>query len=684
MKYKFLPMLMIASMFVVLTSCDKKTKASTDDFQYSVDKFADIEILRYQVPDFESLTLQQKQYIYYLNEAALSGRDILYDQNCRYNLCVRRTLEAIYENYSGNRNSNDFAALTTYLKQVWMGNGIHHHYSYDKFTPEFSQKFFNDAVKNIDKNRLPLENGQTVDKLLEVLDKVIFDAEFLKKRVNQADGADLLLTSAQNYYENVTEAEAENFYNKIKNKNPNETQPISYGLNSKLVKENDILTEKLWHIGGMYSVAIEKIVFNLEKAKQFAENEQQKVVIDKLIDFYTTANLKTFDEYCIEWVKETAGMVDFINGFTEVYGDPLGIKASWESVVNFKNIAATKRTETISANAQWFEDNSPIDPKFRKEEVKGITAKVITVTMLGGDCYPSTPIGINLPNANWIRAQYGSKSVTMENITEAYDRASLNSGFAGEFYWSDYERNIVKEYGSLTSNLHTDLHECLGHASGKLMSGISKDNLKAYGSTIEEARADLFALYYIADHKMIELNLLPNDSAYKAEYYTYMMNGLMTQLTRILPDNNIEEAHMRNRALIANWVFERGKTDNVVEFKEKDGKTYVVINDYARLRNLFGELLYQIQTITSTGDYQAARQMVEQYGVKVNKTLHAEVLKRYKELNLAPYKGFVNPVFTAITDKNGNITDVTISYSENYVDQQLRYSKDYSFLGKNM
>ncbi|MCL1868190.1 MAG: dipeptidyl peptidase 3 [Paludibacter sp.] len=665
---------MIASMLVV---CGNKKET---DFQYSVDKFADIEILRYQVPDFDSLTLQQKQYIYYLNEAALAGRDIIYDQNCRYNLCVRRTLEAIYENYRGDRKTDDFAALTTYLKQVWMGNGIHHHYSCDKFKPNFSQEFFNNAVKSIDKEKFPLENAQTIDDLLTVLDKVIFDPEFLKKRVNQEDGVDLLLTSAENYYENVTQKEAEDFYNKMKNENKNQAQPVSYGLNSKLIKGNDSLQEKAWKIGGMYSEAIEKIVENLSKAKQFAENEQQKVVIGKLIDFYTTADLKTFDDYSIEWVKETAGMVDFINGFTEVYGDPLGIKASWESVVNFKNIAATKRTETISANAQWFEDNAPINPEFRKEEVKGVTAKVITVTMLGGDCYPSTPIGINLPNANWIRAQFGSKSVTMENITEAYDRAALKSGFADEFYWSDYERNIVKEYGSLTSNLHTDLHECLGHASGKLKAGISKDNLKAYGSTIEEARADLFALYYIADPKMIELNLLPNDSAFKAEYYTYIMNGLMTQLTRILPDKNIEEAHMRNRSLIAHWVYERGKAENVVEFKQKDGKTYVVINDYAKLRTLFGELLNQIQTITSTGDFEAARSLVEQYGVKVDKTLHAQVLERYKKLNLAPYKGFVNPVFTAKTDKNGNITDVTISYTENYVEQQLRYSKQYSFL----
>lgn len=674
MKIYFLPILMIASIFATCGDGDKKQS----DFQYSVDKFADIEILRYQVPDFDSLTLQQKQYIYYLNEAALAGRDIIYDQNCRYNLCVRRTLEAIYENYRGDRKTDDFTALTTYLKQVWMGNGIHHHYSYEKFTPEFTQKFFNDAVQSITKEKLPLQNGQTIDSLLVILNNVIFNSEFMKKRVNQADGVDLLLTSAENYYENITETEAENFYNKMKKSN--ETQPVSYGLNSKLTKENDSIFEKQWHIGGMYSAAIEKIVDNLSKAKNVAENDQQKVVIDKLIDFYTTADLKTYDDYSIEWVKETAGMVDFINGFTEVYGDPLGIKASWESVVNFKNIAATKRAETISANAQWFEDNAPIDPKFRKEEVKGVTAKVITVTMLGGDCYPSTPIGINLPNANWIRAQYGSKSVTMENIIAAYDRAALNNGFAEEFYWSDYERNIVKEYGSLTSNLHTDLHECLGHASGKLLAGISKDNLKAYGSTIEEARADLFALYYIADPKMLELKLLPNDSAYKAEYYTYMMNGLMTQLTRILPDNNIEEAHMRNRALIANWVYERGKAENVVEFKQKDGKTYVVVNDYAKLRTFFGELLNQIQTITSTGNYQVARLLVEQYGVKVDKTLHVQILERYKQLNLAPYKGFVNPVFTAKTDKEGNITNVTISYTENYVEQQLRYSKQYSFL----
>ncbi|GHV45373.1 dihydrofolate reductase [Bacteroidia bacterium] len=681
---KKVPILIMTTAFLLVACAGGDNKQSTAtpeiaDFNYRVDSFADIEILRYRVPDLDSLTLQQKTLVYYLSQATLAGRDIIYDQNCRYNLVVRRTLEAVYENYRGDRQTDDFAQLTTYLKQVWMGNGIHHHYSSDKFTPHFSQSFFNDAVKSINREKLPLSEGQTVDSLLQVLDKVIFDPDFLQKRVNQADGVDLLLTSAENYYAGgVTQQEAEDFYGKMKQ--PNANQPLSYGLNSQLTKENGQLVERVWKVGGMYDKAIAQIVFWLNKAVEVAENEQQKKVIETLVSFYQSGDLKTFDQYCIDWVADVNSLTDFVCGFTEVYGDPLGIKASWEAIANFKNIAATQRTEKLSQNAQWFEDNAPVDPRFRKEEVKGITAKVITIAMLGGDCYPATPIGINLPNANWIRAQHGSKSVTLENITEAYDQASLNSGFAQEFYYSDAERARAKEYGSLTGNLHTDLHECLGHASGKLLPGISKDNLKAYGSTIEEARADLFALYYIADPKMVELGLLPNDSAYMTEFYTYIMNGLMTQLTRIKPGKDIEEAHMRNRSLIAHWCYEHGKAENVIEFKEKEGKTYVAVNDYAKLRTLFGSLLKEIQTITSTGNFTAARELVEKYGVKVDQNLLSQVLERYATLKVKPYKGFVNPVYTAKTDKQGKIVDIQISYNENYIEQQLRYSKEYGVL----
>lgn len=658
---------------------DKKSSTpAIEDFTYTVDKFADIEILRYRVPDFDSLTLQQKELVYYLTEAALAGRDILYDQNNKYNLAVRRTLESVYENYRGNRQSEDFANLTTYLKQVWMGNGIHHHYSTDKFTPHFSKDFFAEAVKNIDASLLPLSEGQTVDDLVAVLSPVIFDPAVYPKRVNQEDNVDLLLTSANNYYEGVTQKEAEDFYNKMRN--PKDLTPISYGLNSKLVKENGQLVEKTYKIGGMYGPALEKIVYWLGEAVKVAENNQQRDVINTLIKYYQTGDLRTYNEYSIKWVEDVNSQVDFINGFTETYGDALGLKASWESIVNFKNVQATKRTELISANAQWFEDNAPIAPKYRKEEVKGITAKVITAAILGGDCYPATPIGVNLPNANWIRASHGSKSVTIDNITEAYNEVSLKSGFADEFMWSDTEREIAREYGSITDNLHTDLHECLGHASGKLLPGVSKDNLKAYASTIEEARADLFALYYIADSKIVELGLLPNDSAYKAEYYKFMMNGLMTQLTRIKPGNNIEEAHMRNRQLIASWVYEKGKPENVVEKRVKDGKTYMVINDYDKLRKLFGDLLFEVQHITSTGNFDAARKLVETYAVKVDPELHKEILDRYAKLNLAPYKGFVNPVYTLEKDKNGKVIDISLSYGEGYIEQQLRYSKNYSFL----
>ncbi|MBP7151922.1 MAG: dihydrofolate reductase [Paludibacteraceae bacterium] len=671
-------------LFVLMTGVflgchsEKQTTPEMDKFPYTVDRFADIEILRYRVPDFESLSLQQKELIYYLSEAALSGRDILYDQNNKYNLCVRRTLEAVYENYRGDRQSEEFKNFITYLKQVWMGNGIHHHYSEDKFVPKFSADFFADAVKGINAEDLPLEKGETPDDLIRKLTPVIFDPTVFPKRTNQADGVDLLLTSAVNFYEGVTQAEAEEFYDRMKN--PNDSTPVSYGLNSKLVKENGVLVEKTYKLGGMYGKAIEQIVFWLNKAVSVAENDRQRDVIQSLIKFYESGNLKTYDEYCIKWVQDTASLVDFVNGFTETYADPLGLKGSWESIVNFKNLASTKRTETISKNAQWFENHSPIDNRFKKENVKGITAKVVTAAILAGDCYPSTPIGINLPNSDWIRHDYGSKSVTIENITEAYDRASLGNGFNEEFMWSDVERERAKKYGSLTNNLHTDLHECLGHGSGKLLQGVDPNRLKAYGSTIEEARADLFGLYYVADPKMIELGLLPDNEAYKAEYYQYIMNGLLTQLTRVQTGKNIEEAHMRNRQLIARWVYEKGLPDKVIELKKRDGKTYVVINDYEKLRILFGKLLAEIQRIKSTGDYQGAKVLVENYGVKVDPVIHMEILERYEKLNLAPYRGFVNPVYKAVKNADGEISDVQISYDENYVEQQLRYSKQYSNL----
>ena len=614
-----------------------------EDFNYSVDKFADIEILRYRVPDFEQLSLKQKELVYFLNQAALEGHDILYDQNNKHNLCIRRTLEAVYQNYKGDRKSADFEHLTTYLKRVWMGTGIHHHYSEDKFIPEFNAAYFTKVVKSIPTAKLPLSKGETVDALITKLTPVIFDPAVYPKRTNQAAGVDLIKTSANNYYgDGVTQAEVEAFYGKMKD--PNDKEPISYGLNSKLVKEKGVLVEKTYKVGGLYSAAITRIVGWLEKAATVAENDKQRDVINSLIEFYKTGSLKTYDEYSIKWVKDLASQVDFVNGFTETYGDPLGMKASWESMVNFKNIEATKRTEIISANAQWFEDHSPIDPKFKKETVKGVSAKVITAAILAGDCYPATPIGVNLPNSNWIRHEYGSKSVTIENITEAYDQASMGNGFNEEFMWSDVERKRAKAFASLTNNLHTDLHECLGHGSGKLLPGVDPDALKAYGSTIEEARADLFGLYYMGDPKMTELGLLPDKDAYKAEYYSYIMNGLMTQLTRIQPGKDIEEAHMRNRQLIASWAFEKGKADKVIEMVTRDGETFVVVNDYEKLRTLFGQLLAEIQRIKSTGDFEGGKTLVETYGVKVAPTLHTEVLARYKKLNLAPYRGFVNPV----------------------------------------
>lgn len=680
-------LLFMLSTIFLLSACGSSKKAEVDNesnldeidttFQYVVDQFADIEILRYQVPGFNSLSLKQKELIYYLTEAALEGRDILFDQHNKYNLTIRRTLESIYENYQGDRDSNDFKAFETYLKQVWMANGIHHHYSEDKFHPEFSKEYFAELVRAVDSATIPLD-GASVNELIDTLTPIMFDPNIYPKRINQAADVDLVKTSAVNFYEGVTEKEVDDYYNKMKD--PNDHTPISYGLNSKVVKENGKVTEKFYKIGGMYSETIQRIVNWLEKATNVAENEQQKQVILSLIDFYKTGDLKQFDDYSVLWVKDLDSQVDFINGFIETYTDPLGMKATWESIVNYKNIEATKRTETISNNAQWFEDNSPIDPKFKKEEVKGVSAKVITVAILGGDCYPATPIGINLPNADWIRRDHGSKSVTIENITDAYDKASMGNGFAEEFMWSEKEVEMANKYGSLTNNLHTDLHECLGHGSGKLLPGVDSDALKAYGSPIEEARADLFGLYYLGDPKLVELGLLPNDEAYKAQYYNYIMNGAMTQLTRIQPGKDIEQAHMRNRQLIATWVLDKAKESKAAEMKQRDGKTYIVINDYQKVRELFGELLTEIQRIKSTGDFGGAKKIIETYAVKVDQPVHKEVLERYSKLNLVPYRGFVNPVYTLVKNDNGEVTDVSISYDENYVDQHLRYSKQYSVM----
>lgn len=668
---------------MAMTACTgqkaDEAAAPQGEFNYVVDQFGDLQILRYQVPGFESLSLKQKQLLYHLSEAALMGRDILYDQNCRYNLLVRHTLEAIYKEYKGDREDPQFKELETYLKRVWFANGIHHHYAEDKFVPGFTAAYFNDCVMSVEADKLPLKENQTKGQLVAELTQVIGDPTFLSKRTVQSGDQDLILASANNYYGGgITQDEVESFYGKMKN--PNDTTPVSFGLNSRLVKENGEIVEKVWKVGGLYTQAIEPIVAELRKAIPFTENEKQKAVIEKLVEYYQTGDLKTFDAYAILWVEDTASDIDFVNGFTETYGDPLGMKASWESTVNFINKEATKRTKVISDNAQWFEDHSPVDNRFKKKEVKGVTAKVITVTMLGGDCYPSTPIGINLPNSNWIRHQYGSKSVTIENITEAYDKASQGGGLNEEFVWSDKERDALKKYGFTTDNLHTDLHECLGHGSGIILPGVDPDGLKAYSSTLEEARADLFGLYYLGDDKLVELGLVPDAEAYEAEYYKYIMNGLMTQLVRIEKGKSVEEAHMRNRQLIAKWAYEKGKASNVIELKQKDGKTYVVINDYEKLRNLFGTLLAEVQRIKSEGDFAAGKKLVEDYAVQVDPVLHAEILERYAKLNLAPYRGFVNPVMKEVKNDQGEVTDIVLDYTEGYADQMLRYSKDYSYL----
>lgn len=642
------------------------------DFNYVVDRFADIEVLRYKVPDFEKLTPRQKALVYYLTEAAIAGRDILWDQNGKYNLPIRQLIENVYTNYSGNKESRQYKALEKYLKQIWFGNGIHHHYSMDKFVPEFDETFLRYEVSKLPADKQPAG--------LDMLCKVIFDPAVLAKRVNQAEGEDLIVTSANNLYEGVTQKQVEDYYNALKDTTV--VNPISYGLNTRVAMIDGKVTEQTYRIGGMYSDAIERIVANLKAAREYAENDKQAGVIDKLIEFYTTGDLATFDDYSIQWVEDTDSQVDFINGFIESYGDPLGMTGAWESIVNFKNVEASHRTEALSSNAKWFEDHSPVDPRFRKEEVKGVTAKVITAAILAGDAYPATPIGINLPNANWIRAAHGSKSVTLENITQAYDEASHGSGFNEEFVIDEPTRKLLDDYLFITDNLHTDLHECLGHGSGRLLPGVDPDALKAHGSTLEETRADLFALYYLADPKLLELGLLDNPDAYKAEYYKYILNGMMTQLMRIEPGKDVEEAHMRNRKLIAEWAYEHGRKDNVIEMVDINGKTFIKINDYKRLRELFGELLGEIQRIKSEGDYEAGRDLVEKYAVKVDPKLHKEVLDRYAHLNIAPYKGFVNPVYTPVFDADGNITDVTIDYTETYIPQMLRYSRDYSPLTK--
>lgn len=644
--------------------CASCQKNQPKEFNYNVDKFYDLEILRYQVPGFEELTLQQKTLAYYLSEAALQGRDILYDQNGRYNLRIRRTLESLYTNYAGSRDSEEFLKLEKYLKRVWFSNGIHHHYSEDKFLPEFTQEWFCNACK---------EANVTIPE--EIL-PVMFDPAVMPKRTNQAAGQDLVLTSAGNYYEGVTQAEAEAYYAAHKD---DSSEPMWVGLNSKLTKENGEVVEKTYKVGGMYGEALAKVVYWLEKALPYAENDEQREAIEKMIEFNRTGDLRTFNEYCIAWVKDLESRVDYVNGFTEVYTDPLGITGAWEAMVNFKDMEATKRTSIISANAQWFEDHSTTDPKYKKEEVKGVSAKVITAVILGGDCYPATPIGINLPNANWIRKEYGSKSVTIDNLMHAYNEAAKGNGFNEEFMIDDQIREQYNLYGATCGDLHTDLHECVGHGSGKLLPGVSKDALKEHASTIEESRADLFGLYFMADPKMVELGLLPNNEAYKAFYYQQMMNGLMTQLVRIEPGKDVEEAHMRNRQLIAQWVYQHA-ANKEVEIVEREGKHYLQINDYEGLRGLYGQLLAEIQRITSEGDYAAATEMVETYAVKVDQPLHQEILDRYAHLNLAPYKGFVNPVYTPVYDAEGNITDVKIDYTEGYVEQHLRYSRDYSWL----
>lgn len=645
------------------------------DFSYTGERFADIQLLRYRLNGFEQLSLSQKRLIYCLAKATLYGRDITFDQFGRYNLLIRRTLETIVSDLTIDHDSDDFRALETFLKRVWFSNGIYHHYGCEKFVPEFSERYLRDVLNKVDSRRLPLADGETVAQLADTLVKIIFDADYMPKRVNKTDGEDLVMTSACNYYEGVTQQEAEDYYNALKEA-AGENAP-SFGLNSRLVKHDGKIQEEVYSASGLYANAIKHIIYWLEKALEFAENDKQREVISTLIYYYYTGDLTTFDEYSIKWVECLEGRVDFINGFIEVYGDPLGLKASWESIVEYTDIEATKRTRTISDNAQWFEDHSPVDPKFRKPVVKGVTANVICAAMLGGDEYPSTAIGINLPNADWIRAQHGSKSVTIGNLTDAYNKAAKNSGFLDEFAIDQETIDMIRKYGDVCDDLHTDLHECLGHGSGQLLPSVNPDALKAYGNTIEEARADLFGLYYIADKKLVELKLVPDEEAYKSQYYSYIMNGLLTQLVRITPGNKIEEAHMRNRALIAHWCLANGDAISLVK---KDGKTYVKINDYEKLRSQFAILLAEVQRIKSEGDYEAGRQLVETYGVNVDADIHSEILERYKRLNIAPYKGFLNPRMLPVYNAAGEVTDIRLDYSESYSEQMFRYSQQYATL----
>ena len=647
------------------------------DFNYQDERFADLQLLRYRLNGFERLSVPQKVLVYYLSQATLFGRDITFDQFGKYNLRIRKMLEAVYTDMTVSHDTDEFKALEVYLKRVWFSSGIHHHYGCEKFKPGFSADYLRNVLHQVNPSKLPLKSGETIDQMCDELFPVIFDESLMPKRVNQADGEDLLLTSACNFYDGVTQAEAEAFYDQQKQMESEPQTPPSYGLNSTLVKENGEIKEFTWSSEGKYANAIRHIIYWLEKARDVAENEQQKKVISLLITYYQTGDLHKFNEYCIEWLKEHDSAIDFINGFIEVYGDPLGLKGSWEGLVEYIDEEATHRTQTISQNAQWFEDHSPVDPRFRKPVVKGVSANVICAAMLGGDEYPATAIGINLPNADWIRAQYGSKSITISNITDAYNKASRGNGFKEEFVIDAETIGIIEKYGDICDDLHTDLHECLGHGSGQLLPGVDPDALKAYSSTIEEARADLFGLYYIADSKLVELGLLPDEKAYQSQYYTYMMNGLMTQLIRITPGNQLEEAHMRNRALIAHWCYENG---DVIKLIKRNGKTYVEITDYAKLRVLIARLLAEIQRIKSEGDYEAAREMVERYAVKVDADLHAEVLERYQRLNLAPYKGFINPQLLPVYDENNEICDIQVNYGESYAHQMLRYSTEYGTL----
>ncbi len=671
---KVLILIAMGAITLNMAACEGE-RDKEQEFQWTVDRFDDIRVMQYQVPGFEALPLEQKLLIYYLSEASLWGRDILFDQNFKYNLPIRRTLEGIYNTWAGDRKTEEWKAFETYLKKVWFANGIHHHYSGDKFKPEFSEEYFDALLVGTPNSVLPLDFG-TREELIATIKSVIFDPSLYPLRINQAEGQDLLQTSAMNYYEGVTQAEAEKFYAEMVD--PNDPQPISYGLNSKLVKKDGRIQEIVWKEEGMYGGAIKQIAYWLGKAQEVAEGPQEQIIAD-LVRYYKTGGLRDFDAYNVAWVRDTVSNVDFVNGFIENYGDPLGLKSSWESNANFKNVEATKRTEIISENAQWFEDHSPVDQRYKKAKVKGVSAKVINVAILGGDCYPATPIGINLPNADWIRRDFGSKSVTIQNITDAYDKAAEGNGFKEEFVLRAEDRERMKKYGSLGDNLHTDLHECLGHGSGQLAPGVTGTELKQYSSPLEESRADLFALYYLADPKMIELGLIPSLDVAWAEYSSYMMNGMMTQLARIEPGKNVEQAHMRNRKAIAEWCYAHGRADNVIEKVVENGKTYIVVNDFEKLRGLVGQLLAEVQRIKSEGDFEACRDFIETYGVKVDPKLHAEVIERYTALNLAPYGGFINPRYELAKDMNtGEVTDVIISYGEGYAEQMMRYSRNYS------